>query len=157
MTNRSFLLPKMAFLLLAVLSNLSGCSKSTDSSGSLVTGKVEYKGAGVPSAQVAFIDTTSGVHQINTREDGSFETKDLPPGTYDVTVSIQSMIVPTGMSGANGKMTPEQAAQYAREKGYPVSAPGVAIPTKYANKATSKLTAAIVTGKNPPLVFSLAD
>lgn len=173
--------PGFAVLCLSI-SLLLGCSGGATSNGSVITGTVTYKGAVVPRAEVTVYSKSNPTNlplTINTRDDGGFETKDLAPGEYEVTV-ITRVFTMGGSTGAGpaeaGKSDPRmmgkggpaagggmskeaqaKAAEMGKDKAIAPPSAGVTLPAKYSKKETSKLTLTVVAGKNPPVTFDLVD
>lgn len=161
------------------ISLLIGCSGGATSNGSVVTGTVTYNGTVVPRAEVTVYSKANPTNlplTINTRDDGGFESKDLAPGEYEVTV-VTKVFTMGGSGGAatpGGKSDPRmvgkggpaaggmskeaqaKAAEMGKEKATAPSA-GVTLPAKYSKKETSKLTLNVVAGKNPPVTLDLVD
>jgi hypothetical protein len=65
------------------LVTLSGCSKSRGN----VHGKVYYKGKPLSGCQIAFVANKKTVGTALTREDGSYEMKDVLTGEVVVTIA----------------------------------------------------------------------
>lgn len=111
-----------------------------------LTGRVTLDGKPLSAATVVF--EGSGGSYSGAVEGGAFEVKNfegagLPPGKYTVTV------LPRDDVDRNALV---YAGQETRASAPP---PGPKIPGKYADPATSGLTAEVLDGANPPVTFDL--
>lgn len=130
-------------MLLALLT--AGCSSGPETG--YVAGKVTLDGKPVIQGSVKFENTGAGVSvNASLQSDGSYVVKThdrngLPPGTYKVAVT------PSTFGDGETPLAVDPSKQAA--------GPGSQIPQRYRSTATSKLSATVKAGDNPPFDFDL--
>jgi hypothetical protein len=143
---------KIAFLL--VISGVifgQGCGKA-DAPRGIVRGHVTFQQKPLTeSANVVFSNVETGIAMMTPlASDGSYEVKTnkgngLPPGDYQVAITP----LPVASADQPEFFTPSAADT----KPQPIK---TAIPARYQKAATSKLTATVKVGDNPPFDFDLS-
>ena len=138
-------LPNWYLLFLGVC--LTGCGARSEPLG-VVTGRVVHQGKPVSGGTVIF-QSADGRTSIRAplADDGTFrmetfDQKGLPPGKYRVAVK------PASSAGGAVPLAGE-----GKEAGAAQAHP--LIPARFHDPETSKLTAEVRTGDNPPLEFDL--
>jgi len=133
-----------AFLLLTV----SGCA-SEEPRGS-VTGKVSVDGVPLSEGTIYFENQAKGVALTGQiKPDGSFKLASyqgagLVVGSYQVAISPEAML-----------MSADEIPLVGKNPRKPNDVKKSPLPEKYFKTSTSKLTAEIKEGANPPIVFDL--
>jgi hypothetical protein len=142
---------------------LVGCGPKRNPSGS-ISGTITYKGKPVNRA-ILRLHSSSGdknIVRVPVTQEGTFNTSDIPPGEYKITVEgnkpppgIQKMAkAPKGK-----EMDPAKAAKLEEnyQKVYGTEVPTIAFPAKYNKVESTDLTCTITQGKNENLTLELKD
>jgi hypothetical protein len=138
---------KARFLLasLVVLTLISGCGPKNPNASAAVSGKVTYKGAGLPAGAIMFQPKEGAPVTTALDENGNYTIPEMPAGDFIVIVDTEGLNPakkpPT--YGQNDKGSASPAPQ-----GSPTSTGKyVKIPDKYSNPTATDLKATIVAGK----------
>jgi hypothetical protein len=123
---------------------LAGCSGEPVG---YVSGKVTLNDQPVTEGSVVFENAEAGISvSVPLQSDGTYEVRTydregLPPGSYKVAITPATM----GEGETPLAVDPSQTA----------AGPTSIIPPQYHSTATSKLTATVKEGENPPFNFDL--
>ena len=122
------------------LATLLGCGG--DATKSSVSGKVTYKGAPVTGGSISVVGGKDLNIGISINADGTFMSKDVPPGEYKVAVSTDNVVAIVAPPSGKDYPVPEAGASPTK----------VVIPDKFKNAETSGITWSVKSGsQNLPI------
>ena len=131
MHRRYFSSPAPLALLLAMVMAAAGCSQEkADPNRTTVAGAISFNGDALPAGTISFESSEKGIATSAPIKDGSYSTDRSPTGKVAVSIDTASI-------------------QYGNPAKY------VAIPSKYADSASSGLTIDVQPGVNENVNFHL--
>jgi hypothetical protein len=113
----------------------AGCGDTSNKSS--ISGKVTYQGAPVTGGMITATGGKDLSMTIVINPDGTFMSQDVPPGSYKIAVSTDSVAPASAMPGG-GKDYPAPGGASAAKK--------VMIPDKFKNPETSGITWTVKSG-----------